>query len=1221
MKKKALYKDIRQEIKKTLPRFLSIFMMSALGVSFFSGVRAAMPDMLSTTDRYLKESNLFDLQIKSTMGLQKEDLKAVLNTEGVRDAELGYSADLFCDKEGEQYVVHLMSAGTMAKCEVSQGRMPRKENEIFLDEDLAEKLGYDLGDTITLYGESGEENGMDLKNEDYTVTGIGTSPIYLSMNRGSTSIGNGEVSGFAVVQPEAFDMDVYTLMNVQLEETEAVSSYSDEYKEAVRRVKDTLEETGQTQCEWRYEEIYREGSREIEKAQEQLDQKKDDAEEQLKNGRIQLDAGWEQIRTGEEKLESGKKTLVDSETQLTSREAELRQSQEQLNAAKRQIQEGTEQVEAGRREAESKAAKLSEAEQELMTQEDRLSDWKKSLEQGYSELEENRQLVVGMQAELEQKKQELTDAWQIWQNERNRITEELTETSRRQEELEDTLTGLKAELEALIQAGVDVDDPRYQELSAEISSAEEELSQIQQATADLKAQEEALGIREAELNEWEAKLVVYEQQTTAQIEAAMAEIEAAQIQLLEQEKAFALAYEAFEAVKAETIPQIEAGQKQMESVLAMLEGKAKELDEAAKQTAASQIQINSGKEQMEAARVQLDTAKDELFRQQALLEQARTKAEEGEDQYRKSVQMAEIQIRDAQEQIGDARDTLRGLEKPKWYVSEREDVVEDYSEMEDNAEQIGAIGKVFPLMFFLVAALVSLTTMTRMVEEQRGHIGTMKALGYGRRDIASKYLLYAGSATFGGGIVGILVGQKLFPYIIQISYGIMYDCLNRPQIPYRFLSAFQALAISVVCIMTATAVSCLRELREVPAELMRPEAPKAGKRVLLEYIPPIWKHLNFTTKSTFRNLFRYKKRLFMTIFGISSTMALLVTGFGLRDSIIDLAEIQYGRIQLQDAMITLNGTEEEKKELDQWLQKQKEIQASTMVHMELLDAKTDEGTGEVYLCVPRYKEDFQTMTILKNRQSGESYELGENGVLLTEWMSDTLKVEKGDTITLQNEGGDAKEVVVEGIVENYIMNYVYMSADLYRQIYGEPAEYEVIYTELTEEGLAHEHEIGSEILKQPGVYNVSYISDTRKEIDDMLQALVMVVIVLIVTAALLAYVVLYNLNNVNITERRRELATLKVLGFHDKEVADYVYHENIILTLVGIVAGVFLGIVLHQYIIHTIRVDMVMFGQRVSLISFGISAVLTAVFSGFVNFVMYFKLKEIDMVESLKSVE
>lgn len=844
-----------------------------------------MPDMLSTTDGYLDDTGLFDLQAVSTMGLQEEDLEAVLDTEGVQEAELSYSSDLLCDSEGEQYVVHLMAQSDMAQCQAEEGRLPEKADEIFLDAELAQALGCQIGDKITLYEEDQEGDKPEgLAYGEFEITGIGSSPMYLSINRGSASVGNGQVTGFAVVLPEAFDMEVYTQMNIRLEGAGTLECYSDEYKELVSSVQAALEETAGVQCEWRYEQIY------------------DEAQGELADARAEL--------------EDGRATA----------------------------------------------------------------------------------------------QQELADA--------------------------------------------------------------------------------------------------------------------------------------------------------------------------------------------------------------------RKELEDGEADYLEGKEEAEAQIADGEQQIADAEAELADLEQPEWYLNTRDDVVEDYGEMEDNAAQIGAIGRVFPLMFFLVAALVSLTTMTRMVEEQRGHIGTMKALGYSKKDIAMKYLFYAGSATLSGGAVGILVGQKLFPYVIQVSYGIMYDCLKQPDIPYRPVFAIQAMLISFVCIMLATGLSCMNELRESPAELMRPAAPKVGKRVLLEYIPLIWKRLNFTTKSTFRNIFRYKKRLFMTIFGISATMALLVTGFGLRDSIIDLAEIQYDNIQLYDAMITFSGTDEEKEDLGQWLEDEKDVAASTMVHMEMVDVSTEEGNGEVYLCVPENKEDFQTMTVLQNRTSEEVYTLDGEGILLTEWMADTLGVSAGDSITMEKEdGSSSQEVQVMGVVENYIMNYAYMSPQYYEKIYGEPAEFEVMYAEFTPEGQERENELGSEILQQPGVYNVSYTSDTKREINDMLQALVLVIIVLIVTAALLAFVVLYNLNNVNITERRRELATLKVLGFYDQEVAAYVYHENIILTLMGIVVGVGLGTLLHQYIIHTIRVDMVMFGQHVSLVSFLISAVLTAVFSAFVNFVMYFKLKEINMVESLKSVE
>lgn len=1268
VRKKALHKDIRQEIKRTFPRFLSLFLMSALGVSFFSGVRAAMPDMLSTTDRYLDGTGLFDLQAVSTMGLQEEDLEAVLDTKGVEEAELSYSADVLCDSEGEQYVVHLMAKSDMARCQVEEGRLPEKGNEIFLDTELARALDCRIGDRITLYEEDQEgDKPEDLSYGEFEVTGIGTSPMYLSINRGSASVGNGQVTGFAVVLPEAFDMEVYTLMNIRLQGAGELECYSDEYKDLISNVRENLEETAGTQCEWRYDQIYQEAQAELADARAELEEGRATAQQELSDARKELDDGWAQVTDGEKQLADGKQQIADNEAKLEQSQKEIDDAKAQMESARTQADDGAAQISAGWAEIEANEARLNESAQLLEEKKAQLEAGAAQLEAGKAELasqeEQFQQAQPEAEAQIEAGKTQLQQMEGVLETLRTAVSDQEAALVQMEGQA-DILQGQIDELYGALEVPEEPENPDQGEAPDEgetpdqgeapnegenpdegevldqgelpdqgqVPDQEGIQAQISELEGQKAALEEQIQTVKASLEETRNQLVQQEEALTPliqQIQAAVAEgekqladgkaqIEAAKEKLAESEAQINAGRE--EIANGEA--QIAAGREELEGAKAQLQAAQAEVDSGQAQIAAHEQQIAEGEAQIASGRAQLQEAKDQLPGQEQELADARKELEEGEADYLEGKEEAEAEIADGEQQIAEAEAEIADLEQPEWYLNTRDDVVEDYGEMEDNAAQIGAIGKVFPLMFFLVAALVSLTTMTRMVEEQRGHIGTMKALGYRKADIAMKYLWYAGSATLGGGAVGIVVGQKLFPYIIQVSYGIMYDCLLDPDIPYRPVFAIQALLISFACIMAATGFSCMNELRENPAELMRPAAPKVGKRVLLEYLPFIWKRLNFTAKSTFRNIFRYKKRLFMTIFGISATMALLVTGFGLRDSIIDLADIQYDNIQLYDAMITFSGTQEEKEELGQWLENEKDVAASTMVHMEMVDVSTGEGDGEVYLCVPENTEDFQTMTVFQNRVSHETYTLDGEGALLTEWMADTLGVSEGDTVTLEAEdGSSSREVPVLGIVENYIMNYIYMSPDYYEEIYGEPAEYEVMYAEFTPEGREQEKDLGAEILRQPGVYNVSYTSDTKREINDMLQALVLVIIVLIVTAALLAFVVLYNLNNVNITERRRELATLKVLGFYDTEVAAYVYHENIILTLIGIVVGVGLGTILHQYIIHTIRVDMVMFGQHVSLVSFLISAVLTAVFSAFVNFVMYFKLKEIDMVESLKSVE
>ena len=1186
-----------------------------------------MPDMLSTTDGYLDDTGLFDLQAVSTMGLQEEDLEAVLDTEGVQEAELSYSSDLLCDSEGEQYVVHLMAQSDMAQCQAEEGRLPEKADEIFLDTELAQALGCQIGDKITLYEEEQEGDKPEgLAYGEFEITGIGSSPMYLSINRGSASVGNGQVTGFAVVLPEAFDMEVYTQMNIRLEGAGTLECYSDEYKELVSSVQDTLEGTAGVQCQWRYDQIYDEAQGELADARAELEDGRATAQQELVDARKTLDDGWAKVNDGEKQLADGKQQLADSEAQLNQSQQEIDDAKAQMESAKAQAEDGAAQVSAGWAEIEANEAQLNDSEQLLSEKKAELEQGAAELEAGKAQLSAQEEVLNQSQSELEAGKTQLAQMEGALETLRTAVSEQ-----------EGAIGGLESQAAAIqgqidqLQASLGTSsDPENPD--GDSSNDEEILAQIGELEAQKAALETEIQNLTVSLEETRAQLSAQEtaltpqiqqlQQVIAQGEARLSEgrnqLETARAQLEESEAQITAGRE--EIAQGEAA--IAQGRQELEAAKAQLQAAQAEVDSGQAQIAAYEQQIADGEAQIASGRAQLEEARAQLPEQEQELADARKELEDGEADYLEGKEEAEAQIADGEQQIADAEAELADLEQPEWYLNTRDDVVEDYGEMEDNAAQIGAIGRVFPLMFFLVAALVSLTTMTRMVEEQRGHIGTMKALGYSKKDIAMKYLFYAGSATLSGGAVGILVGQKLFPYVIQVSYGIMYDCLKQPDIPYRPVFAIQAMLISFVCIMLATGLSCMNELRESPAELMRPAAPKVGKRVLLEYIPLIWKRLNFTIKSTFRNIFRYKKRLFMTIFGISATMALLVTGFGLRDSIIDLAEIQYDNIQLYDAMITFSGTDEEKEDLGQWLEDEKDVAASTMVHMEMVDVSTEEGNGEVYLCVPENKEDFQTMTVLQNRTSEEVYTLDGEGILLTEWMADTLGVSAGDSITMEKEdGSSSQEVQVMGVVENYIMNYAYMSPQYYEKIYGEPAEFEVMYAEFTSEGQERENELGSEILQQPGVYNVSYTSDTKREINDMLQALVLVIIVLIVTAALLAFVVLYNLNNVNITERRRELATLKVLGFYDQEVAAYVYHENIILTLMGIVVGVGLGTLLHQYIIHTIRVDMVMFGQHVSLVSFLISAVLTAVFSAFVNFVMYFKLKEINMVESLKSVE
>lgn len=647
-----------------------------------------------------------------------------------------------------------------------------------------------------------------------------------------------------------------------------------------------------------------------------------------------------------------------------------------------------------------------------------------------------------------------------------------------------------------------------------------------------------------------------------------------------------------------------------------------QIDAAKAELESGQEQINSGWDQINAGEQELADAEAQLAEAEAEIADGWEEYYEGESEAEAEIADGEQKIADAKEELEDAENEINDLEKPEWYIYDRSNLPE-YSGYGENADRMRAIGEVFPVIFFLVAALISLTTMTRMVEEQRTQIGTLKALGYERHSIAGKYLGYALLATVSGSVVGILFGEKVFPYIIINAYGIMYQHMNDIVIPYNLEYGLGAAAAALASTLLATIFSCYKELREQAAELMRPPTPKQGQRVLLERVKFIWKRLNFSWKASIRNLVRYKKRLFMTIFGIGGCMALMLVGFGLKDSIFAIVDIQYGEIQLYDGNIILSddATEEEKSNIIKELGKDSKMAGSTEGLLAQITVGNGEEQFDVYLDVPKNVEEFSEFVVLQDRITNGTYELDDSGAVLTEKMATELGVEPGDTITIHDEDKGDLEVEISAVCENYMGHYLYMTPTYYEKVYGEKPDYNSIFYKTSDRITEEAERIGEEALTLPGALSVSYTTDLREQVDNMLGALDEVIVVLIISAGMLAFVVLYNLNNINITERQRELATLKVLGFYNGEVAMYVYRENIVLTVLGAIFGIVLGKFLHGFIIVTVEIESVMFGRNIDLSSFVYGFLLTILFSLLVNGAMYFKLKKINMVESLKSVE
>lgn len=634
--------------------------------------------------------------------------------------------------------------------------------------------------------------------------------------------------------------------------------------------------------------------------------------------------------------------------------------------------------------------------------------------------------------------------------------------------------------------------------------------------------------------------------------------------------------------------------------------------------------INGSPETIAAARETLAAGDAEVVEAQKVVTQKQNELNTAKEEYELSKQEVVEELNDAQAKLDKYKEKIQKTEEPVWYVYGRE-AVDSYSSYKNDADGISAIGLMFPIIFFLVAALVSLTTMTRMVEEQRTQIGTLKALGYSKLDITKKYFLYALYATLFGGVLGVVVGEAIIPKLVVETYKVVYVNLTKTVVSVNLIYAAIAVVIAVVCTTLAALFASWKYLKETPASLMRPETPKIGKKILLERIDGFWLRLNFSQKAALRNLFRYKKRLFMTLFGVAGCMALLLVGFGIRDSVSSMTGKQFQKIWNYDGTITVNEslTRTERRHLLSQVQRTAGVDDYLQTYRTLTyvdNADDEEKENNAYIVVPQNVDFLAEYITLESRTGRNSYTLSDNAVIITEKLANMLNVSVGDKICFRAEkdGDQTVEVPITGIVENYLFHYVYMSPATYRSLFGESPS---LNTLLLRSSADNNDELAKSILKIDGITSVTMNSTTQASLDDTMSNLMLIVVLMIVSAGLLAFVVLYNLNNINITERTRELATLKVLGFYDDELEKYVYRENIILTIMGGIIGIVLGVVLHLFVMKSVETDTMMFGRFISWQSYALSILLTTIFSLFVNFLMSFRLKKIDMVESLKSVE
>ncbi len=892
----------------------------------------------------------------------------------------------------------------------------------------------------------------------------------------------------------------------------------------------------------------------------------------LDDGLARYSAGIAQLQTQEAEYQAGKAAMEQLSAQLERLQAERAageeiMTEEELAALDRQIAE----VSAALEQASAGVAAYESAFAELQATKAMLDQQEAALAQAKAEMDSQETLLAEAEAMLQEKAGELAEA-------------------------EAGLQVMKAALDEAKQA--------LDEKAPEIEAARK---QLEDSDAELTAAEEELAAGKKVLDENAAQIASGRQQLAAAktlLESGKAELEKGKKTLEDSRKQL-----------ADGAAQIAAGEQELSAGLAEISANISRLQDAEKQLEDSGKELDEARKTIADGEQQLADGKEELADGIQELEDAQKEFDEAAPDARR-------EIEEAKQKIADGESELEKLEVPEWYVLDRS-LTESIIGYDQNADRMNSLGQVFPVIFFLVAALVSLTAMTRMVDEQRVQIGTMKALGYSGRVIAGRYVWYALLATTGGSLIGIAFGEWFLPRLIIQSYGIMYTgmlyCFTPPNWDQAALGLFAAL----FCTVGASLAASIGQLRSGPAALMRPEAPKSGQRVLLERLGRVWTRLGFSMKSTIRNLVRYKKRLVMTIIGVGGCMGLLLVGFGLHDSINEIAKRQYIAIFTQEASVTVDSAASaaEKDELNEAIAGWSGVTGTEKVCLESADLMANDKIRNAFLYVPEDPAQIDDYLELRDRGSHEQYAFPREGAVIAEKTANMLGLSVGDEVSITRDGEKTVRVRIHAIAENYVLHYLFLSADTYRELYGKDPEYNSIYINYEEMTKEEESRFGSFLMKQPACAGISFVTDLEENIEDMLSILGNIVLVLIVAAGLLAFVVLYNLNSINIMERRRELATLKVLGFYDSEVAMYVYRENIILTVLGCIFGLLFGTILHRFTIVTVEVDLMMFGRNILPSSYLISVLITFGFAFIVNIAMFYSLKKVDMIESLKSVE
>ena len=1230
---KAINKDILKEVKKSKGRFLSILIMVTIGVLVFVGLKVTGPIMIRRGDQFLEDANMADIVIKSSLEMDKEDLDIITGYKNTKDFEKTFEKDFY---NGEKVMRVSSLNEKISRPILIEGNLPKKDDEIVLNITSMEK--YKIGDKIKLkkeelnpYGFEDEEEGeYALSNYEYTVTGFVKTPKYVdTVDLGSTNLGAGAVEELGFVLKDNFITDKFTSLDIVLKDVNRRGFENENYSNALKSSRTDLENL----LIDRREEVYEEQRTEITDKIKDGEKEIQDARDKIKEGRDKIRDGYKKLNDGydtyekqktkyENALVENKKQLDDAKTKLNSERPKLNKGKKELDDAKKKLDDAKAEIDKGRAELDKAKAeydanvkKVENGFAEINSKESEIKSGIAQIDSRISQIEEGKRKLPELQSKLSQAKQgkmELEAGISSLKSGISQVTQGIASIDANIKALEAVLDpenpdeGVKAQIEALKQQREQLAFQK-KDLESQLPPLEAKLTEVNQAISQLESAISMISGGDAKIEELKSK--------KAQALAGLEKLkeERAKLQTAKEELAKG------KTTLDEKEVEFKKGSKEYKDNLAKWKKEKNKFDDGYAEFKSSEKILNDNIALYEKGKAEGKTALDDAL---AKLQSSEKELKDNEKELDDKEAEAEEEIAKAQIKLDDARRFLKILMEPQFSVISRESDAVLYNFF-DEASRLEIISNVFPVFFFFIAILVSLTTMTRMVEEERIQIGTLKALGYSNLDIIKKYFIYGGLASLLGSILGVILGHKLISPIIFSAYASHY-IFESGNIPYNLKYSILSIAIGVLCTTFAGVIVTTNSLKENAASLLRPKPPKSGVRILLERAGFIWKRLSFMQKVTMRNLFRYKRRMFMTIIGISGCTGLIFMGFGIRDSLSSVLEKQYSEIYKYDTIAVYNEdlSPNAFKEYKELLKDDKKIENSKSIYIDNLSSEAKKGPDQqITLIVPENATDLKDFIKLRERKGGNTVNLKKDSVVINEKLAKLYDINIGEEIDVKTEKNKHYKLKIGGISELYAGHNMYMPKDYYEKVFGEEFETNADLIILQKDKEGNSSDLIRQINDNKSVVSIMNIEKHSNIFDALIGSLDMIVFVIITFACILAFVVLYNLTNINVSERLRELSTIKVLGFYDKEVTAYIYRETFLLTILGILLGYLIGYLMHKIIIERLIPDSAMLDPKLQLSNFLLSGAITLVFAIVVMFVIHNKLKKVDMVEALKAIE